>query len=113
LIAELPASMWVAKNATVSMAGGSPKVFDTFTSELEALRDWLKAQGVRSVAMEATGVYWLYLYEVLEAGGLEVVIGQRSARAKRTGPQDRHGGLPVAGHPARAWIVAGWPCAHR
>jgi len=58
----------------VSIAGDIPKVFGTFTSGLEALRDWLKGQQVRSVAMEATGVYWLYLYEVLESAGLEVVV---------------------------------------
>lgn len=58
----------------VSIAGDTPRVFGTFTVELEALRDWFKSQGVRSVALEATGVYWLYLYEVLEAAGLEVVV---------------------------------------
>ena len=58
----------------VSIAGDAPKVFGTFTSDLEALRDGFKQQGVRSVAMEATGVYWLYVYEVLEAAGLEVVV---------------------------------------
>ena len=58
----------------VSIAGDTPRVFGTFTGDLEVLRDWFKAQGVRTVAMEATGVYWLYLYEVLEAAGLEVVM---------------------------------------
>ncbi len=58
----------------VSIAGDAPKVFGTFTTDLEALRDWFKAQGVHTVAMEATGVYWLYLYEVLEAAGLEVIV---------------------------------------
>jgi cobalamin biosynthesis Mg chelatase CobN len=58
----------------VSIAGDTPHVFGTFTGELERLRDWFKAQGVRAVAMEATGVYWLYVYELLEAGGLEVVV---------------------------------------
>ena len=57
-----------------SIAGDTPKVFGTFTVELEALRDWFKEQGVRTVALEATGVYWLYLYEVLEAAGLQVVV---------------------------------------
>ena len=57
-----------------SIAGDTPKVFGTFTADLEALRDWFKAQGVRTVAMEATGVYWLYLYEVLEAAALEVIV---------------------------------------
>lgn len=58
----------------VSLAGESPEVFGTFTGGLERLRQWLVEKGARTVAMEATGVYWLYLYEVLEAGGLEVVV---------------------------------------
>jgi transposase len=58
----------------VSVAGGPPKVFGTMTGQLHELRDWLKAQGARSVAMEATGVYWLCPYEVLEQAGLEVVV---------------------------------------
>jgi transposase len=58
----------------VSIAGDTPVVFGTVTSQLHALREWLLAQGVRSVAMEATGVYWLPLYGVLEAAGLQVVM---------------------------------------
>jgi transposase len=58
----------------VSVAGGPPKVFGTMTGQLHELRDWLKAQGVRSVAMEATGVYWLCPYEVLEQAGFQVVV---------------------------------------
>jgi len=58
----------------VSVAGGPPKVFGTMTGQLHEMRDWLKAQGVRSVAMEATGIYWLCPYEVLEQAGFEVVV---------------------------------------
>jgi transposase len=58
----------------VSIAGGAPKVFGATTGQLHALRDWLKQNGVRSVAMEATGVYWLCPYEVLEQAGLQVVV---------------------------------------
>ncbi len=58
----------------VSVGGDEPKVFGTVTSQLHALRDWLLAQGVRSVAMEATGVYWLPLYSVLEAAHLTVLM---------------------------------------
>ena len=58
----------------VSIAGGPPKVFGTTTGQLHALRDWLKENGVRTVAMEATGIYWLCPYEVLEQAGLEVVV---------------------------------------
>jgi transposase len=58
----------------VSIAGEGPKVFGSTTGQLHALRDYLIEQGVDSVAMEATGVYWLCLYEVLEQAGLEVVM---------------------------------------
>jgi len=58
----------------VSIAGGEPKVFGTVTSQLEALRDWLLAQGATAVAMEATGVYWLPLYGILEEAGLELAM---------------------------------------
>jgi transposase len=58
----------------VSIAGGPPKVFGTTTGQLRELRDYLLGQGVRSVAMEATGIYWLCPYAVPERGGLEVVV---------------------------------------
>ena len=58
----------------VSIAGGPPKVFGTVTSQLHDLRDWLLGENANSVAMEATGVYWLALYSVLEEAGLEVVM---------------------------------------
>jgi transposase len=48
--------------------------FRTFTGDLHRLADWLEACGVRSVAMEATGVYWIPLYEILEARGFKVLL---------------------------------------
>ena len=56
----------------VSIGGGTPVVFGTVTSQLHALRDWLLSHQVRAVAMEATGVYWMPLYSILEEAGLEV-----------------------------------------
>jgi hypothetical protein len=44
------------------------------TRDLEALRDWLKAEGVTHVGMESTGVYWRPVYAVLE-GHFELVVG--------------------------------------
>src|SRR5271169_3873510 len=58
----------------VSIAGDTPRVFGTTTAQLHELRQWLLEQRVRSVAMEATGVYWLCAYEVLEQAGLAVVV---------------------------------------
>ena len=48
--------------------------FRTFTADLERLADWLLACGITSVAMEATGVYWIPVYDILEARGLEVLL---------------------------------------
>jgi transposase len=50
------------------------RTFTTFTDDLLALRDWLKACGVRTVAMESTGVYWIALFQILEAAGLKVCL---------------------------------------
>lgn len=46
--------------------------FRTFTTDLHRLADWLVACRLTSVAMEATGVYWIPIFEILEARGLEV-----------------------------------------
>lgn len=46
--------------------------FSTFTHDLHRLADWLTACHVTNVAMEATGVYWIPIYEILEARGIEV-----------------------------------------
>jgi transposase len=58
----------------VALPGEPPRCFETFTAGFAAARDYLCERGVRTVAMEATGVYWLALYEVLEAAGLEVCV---------------------------------------
>ena len=50
------------------------KVFECFTDALYQLRDYLLAQQVTTVAMEATGVYWLPVYDLLEAAGLAVCV---------------------------------------
>jgi transposase len=48
--------------------------FSVFTRDLYAIADWLRECGVKSVAMESTGVYWVPLYEVLEERGFEVKL---------------------------------------
>lgn len=52
----------------------SVRSFPTFTRDLNALADWLQQCGVRSVAMESTSVYWIPVYQILEARGLEVCL---------------------------------------
>src|SRR6202165_4496569 len=46
------------------------RVFETFTEDLERMAEWLLRCGVTTVAMESTGVYWIPLYDVLEAKGV-------------------------------------------
>jgi transposase len=48
--------------------------FPTFTTDLHRLADWLATCRITSVAMEATGVYWIPLYEILEARGVRVLL---------------------------------------
>ena len=48
--------------------------FGTTTPELNRLAEWMEAQGVESVAMESTGVYWIPVYEILERRGFEVLL---------------------------------------
>src|SRR5829696_7005686 len=57
-----------------SIAGQEPRVFLTVTNQMQQLCEHFKAQGVRSVAMEATGVYWINLFGVPEDAGFKVVV---------------------------------------
>jgi transposase len=48
--------------------------FPSFTADLNALADWLKACHIDIVAMESTGVYWIALFELLESRGFTVLL---------------------------------------
>jgi len=48
--------------------------FSTFTDDLHSMAEWLKFCGITTVAMEATGIYWIPPYEVLESEGFEVIL---------------------------------------
>ena len=50
------------------------KSYRTFTASLEQCVADLRSQGVNSVAMEATGVYWITIYDLLERAGIEVFL---------------------------------------
>lgn len=50
------------------------RMFATFTQNLNELADWLQQCGIRTVAMESTGVYWIPLMQILEIRGLEVYL---------------------------------------
>lgn len=46
--------------------------FTAFTADLERLVQWLRSCHITAVAMESTGVYWIPLFEMLDAAGFEV-----------------------------------------
>jgi transposase len=46
--------------------------FGTFTEDLEKMADWLQECGIKTVAMESTGVYWIPVFQILERRGFEV-----------------------------------------
>ena len=48
--------------------------FGTFTGDLHRLADWFKQCGVRTVAMESTGVYWIPVFEILDQRGFDVIL---------------------------------------
>ena len=58
------------------------QTFQAFTGDIERMADWLVSMGIKTVALESTGVYWVPVYEVLEDRGLEVIVANaRQARA--------------------------------
>jgi transposase len=51
----------------------SVRTFKVYTPDLHELAAWLKECRISTVAMEATGIYWIPVYEVLQAHGFEVI----------------------------------------
>ena len=54
------------------------RTFGTFTSEIQEAVDWLKEEGITTIAMESTGVYYLTFYLMCEEAGIEPLIAQKS-----------------------------------
>jgi transposase len=50
------------------------RTFRSFSGDLHAMAAWLKSVGIKTVAMESTGVYWIPVFEILEADGFEVLL---------------------------------------
>jgi transposase len=61
-----------SRKVFVGLENGPVRSFETFTSDLVALSDYLQENQVSTVAMEATGVYWYVLYDILLDAGLDV-----------------------------------------
>lgn len=61
-----------ASKVFVSIEAQEVRCFFTFTEDFEKLRDYLLENNIETVAMEATGVYWSILYDMLEEAGMDV-----------------------------------------
>ncbi len=68
------------------------RAFGSFTEDLHSIADWLKECKVDTVAMEATGIYWVSLFLVLEDAGFDVVLVTakhvKNVRGKKTDVSD-------------------------
>ena len=52
----------------------SVRSFGTFTADLHQLADWFTECGVETVVMESTSVYWIPIFELLDARGFTVLL---------------------------------------
>jgi hypothetical protein len=68
------------------------RCFETFTTDLERLADWLQHCRIRAIAMESTGVYWIPLFQILEKRRIEVRLVNahhvRNVPGKKTDVED-------------------------
>jgi transposase len=63
---------WVA--ISPERAAEPVRRFGCFSADLRELAHWLVEKGIRSVALQSTGVYWMPVFEILEQHGLEVYL---------------------------------------
>lgn len=70
-----------ARKIFVGLEGKEVKSFETFTDDLELAADYLIENNISTVAMEATGVYWIILYDILQERGIDVwLVDGRSTK---------------------------------
>ena len=79
------------------------RTFDTITTGLLALADWLASEGCTDVVMEATGVYWKPVWHILSDGDFDVGAGECEACQERAGPQDRRQRRHLVGRSSCPW----------
>ena len=77
--------------------GDNNRCFTSFTSDLRIIAEWLKACRIDTVAMEATGVYWVNVFFFLQDKGFDVILANPSQvknysgkKTERTGRSGKH-----------------------
>ena len=78
-----------SEDGTVSQ---QKRIFGTMTQQLRELAQWLVEAKVTAVAMEATGIYWVPVWNVLEPHGFELLLinpeHYKAVRGKKTDLKD-------------------------
>lgn len=76
----------------VSTDGETVRVYETFTESINKMICDLKEEGTTSVAIEATGILWVTLHDMLETSGIEVYLvnsyHSRNVPAQKTDSKD-------------------------
>jgi transposase len=67
-------SHWVCVGVSADKDADVIREFSAYTEGLHEIVAYLQQHHVTTVAMESTGVYWIPLYEWLEANGFEVLL---------------------------------------
>src|SRR6266566_1396943 len=67
-------SHWVCVGFTSDAASCLIREFPAHTAGLKAIAAFLREHQVTSIALESTGIYWIPLYELLQAEGFEVLL---------------------------------------
>src|SRR3954462_5328053 len=66
--------------------------FGSWTADLRRMAEWLIRCGIRTVAMQSTGVYWVAVQEILERAGLQVYLvnarGTRNLPGRKSDVQE-------------------------
>jgi transposase len=83
-VAVPPGDAPPSKSNPTSRLPDHVRSFGACTADLIALADWLAQCGIKTVAMESTGIYWIPLFELLESRGFEVLLVD--ARQSRHAP---------------------------
>lgn len=61
-----------SRSIYIGIEGEPVAVFGTFTQDFNEAVNYLQSKGIKTVAMEATGSYWIILFDILKGNGLDV-----------------------------------------
>jgi hypothetical protein len=80
--------------------------FGCTTAELKVMAGWLHQCGIRTIAMQSTGVYWIAVYDILEEAGFEVYLVNARDDEEPAGTQNRRTRESMANEVAHLRAVA-------